>query len=301
MDDLLRPPSRRNSGSARSTDEMAGPLREAGSTVDLTPVADRIVATIPRKLQIKHPDAALRIQEGAEVYRQRFSLEDAEALLRETNAELESFYAKYPGSQRAALAADPEVARLAAEAEALRTAIYTTLDAPGQGAAAREAAAALRGTAECRTGSLSPHECRRPPAAGEFVGAVDQGAGGGRVHARGLQNDARPAAARHGGYCGRQGVAGHRPRFYEGAANDQRADPAGVCRLSGRADPGPDAVASAAGATRLRHRRHRSRSARARCGHRDHVAGTRRYAPRAAPRRRRGGSRGGGSKDGLPR
>lgn len=119
-------------------DEMAGPRREMGSTVDLSPVAVAMERSIPKKLQLERPDVALRLRESADVYRQRFSLEDAEQLLKETNADLESFYNKYPPSQRRALAADPEAARLNAQAKALRDVIYDTLDAEGGGTAARE-------------------------------------------------------------------------------------------------------------------------------------------------------------------
>lgn len=117
---------------------VAGPLRDQGTTVDLTPVADKVVETIPRKVQLTNPDQAEAIAKGAAVYRKRYSLQDAEALLQDTNAELEAFYAQFPGAQRAALRARPEVARMVAEADALRTAIYATLDKGGETGAARE-------------------------------------------------------------------------------------------------------------------------------------------------------------------
>ncbi len=119
-------------------EQMAGPARLRGTTVDLAPVAEAMEQSIPRKLQLENPGAAVRLQEAAQVYRQRFPLQDAERLLLETNADLESFYGKYPASQRRALAADPEAARLNAQAKAFRDAIYKTLDGPGEGAAARE-------------------------------------------------------------------------------------------------------------------------------------------------------------------
>lgn len=119
-------------------DQMAGPKRAAGWQVDLSGVADAMETSIPRKLQIENPEAALRLRNSAQVYRQAFSLEDAEQLLKETNAEMEAFYNKYPISQRRALTADPEWARLNAQAQAMRTAIYQRLDEEGGGAAARE-------------------------------------------------------------------------------------------------------------------------------------------------------------------
>lgn len=119
-------------------DAVAGPKREIGSMVDLSPLADAVENRIPRKLQIEHPDDALKMMQAAQVYRQKFSLEDTEQLLLETNAELEGFYAQHAGAQRAALTANPTVMKLNAQAKALRDAIYTTLDANGQGAVPRE-------------------------------------------------------------------------------------------------------------------------------------------------------------------
>lgn len=119
-------------------DQMAGPAKAMGTTVDLTPVGEAMARSIPKRTALQSPEGARALLSKADVYRQRFSLEDAEQLLRETNAELDSYYAKYPTAQRRALASDPVVAALDAEAKTLRDVIYRTLDDPGQGAAARE-------------------------------------------------------------------------------------------------------------------------------------------------------------------
>lgn len=118
--------------------QMRGPKHAIGSQVDLSSVADAMAASIPKKVQLEAPDLAASVLARSDAYRRSFSLEDAETLLRETNAELDSFYAKYPMAQRRALASDPSAAALNAQATALRQAIYNTLDAPGQGTAARE-------------------------------------------------------------------------------------------------------------------------------------------------------------------
>lgn len=111
-----------------------------GFEVDLSPVAEAMERSIPKKLQLENPELALRLQNSAKVYRQRFSLEDAEQLLKETNAEMEAFYSKYPPAQRRALTADPEWARLNAQAKELRQSIDATFDraADTGGDAARE-------------------------------------------------------------------------------------------------------------------------------------------------------------------
>lgn len=118
--------------------QMRGPRHAMGTEVDLSGVADAMARSIPKKVQLEAPDLATSVLAKADVYRKRFSLEDAETLLRETNAELDSFYAKYPMAQRRALTSDPAAAALHAQAAELRKAIYSALDAPGQGAAARE-------------------------------------------------------------------------------------------------------------------------------------------------------------------
>lgn len=111
-----------------------------GFQVDLSPVADSMVGSIPKKLRLENPDAAAKLEAASAAYRRMFSLDDAEQLLKETNAELEGLYNKYPPSQRKALVSDPEWARLNAQAQAMRNALDAGLDraVQGQGAAARE-------------------------------------------------------------------------------------------------------------------------------------------------------------------
>ena len=138
LDDLLTYTKDAKKRIWQQYEQMAGPAREMGATVDLSPVGDAMAASIPKKLRLENPDAAARIEALAGTYRQRFPIQDVEQLLLETNAELDGFYMKYPGAQRAQLASNPEVAHTVAQAAAMRKALYATLDGPGEGAAARE-------------------------------------------------------------------------------------------------------------------------------------------------------------------
>ena len=59
-------------------------------------------------------------------------------MLRDANAELDAFYAKYPRAQWATLQTNPETAATYAKAQALRNAVYSSLDNYGVGDAPRE-------------------------------------------------------------------------------------------------------------------------------------------------------------------
>lgn len=137
VDDLIEAAAAAKKKVRADYDAIAGPLREQGSLVDLTPVGKAMEDSIPYKVRLESPEKADAILAQAKKYREGLPLEKAEQLLRETNAELEAFYGKYPMAQRKALDADPDVARLNAQAKALRDAIYKTLDVPGQPDAAR--------------------------------------------------------------------------------------------------------------------------------------------------------------------
>lgn len=138
VDDLLTATKTAKRNIQQQLDQVRGTA--PGVQIDLSPVADAVDQSIPKKLQLENPKLAAALREQAQAYRQAFSLDDAEQLLRETNADLEGFYAKYPTAQRRALAADPEAARLHAQAVALRTSIDDGLDrmADGAGEAAKE-------------------------------------------------------------------------------------------------------------------------------------------------------------------
>lgn len=119
-------------------EQMAGPQRAMGATVDLNPVADAIEGSISDKLKLENPQAAAALQAQADKYRARFPLQKAESFLKTTNAELNSYYAKNPAAKRVAASGNPDTAALEAQSKAYRDAIYNTLDDGSEGAAPRE-------------------------------------------------------------------------------------------------------------------------------------------------------------------
>lgn len=115
---------------------MGGPL--AGAKIDGSPIADNMVRSISRKVLLEEPEKAARIVDQANVYRRMFTVDELDDLLHTTNAELESYYNKYPTAKRSAAAANPETAMLSAQADGMRKTLYEFLDSDGQGAAPRE-------------------------------------------------------------------------------------------------------------------------------------------------------------------
>lgn len=111
-----------------------------GFHVDGSPVADAMMQAIPNKLRLENPNAVAQLEAAANAYRRTFTLEETETLLRETNAELNGLYQQLPGGQYRALATNPGVMQLNAQAKTFRTSIDNTLDrwAEGAGPAAQE-------------------------------------------------------------------------------------------------------------------------------------------------------------------
>lgn len=105
-------------------------LRGAGAplSIDLAPLADAAERAITTKVRRLDPDLTNTLVAKAQRWRQRVSLDEAEDMLRTTNAELEGFYAKMPWAQRAAVLSDPVAAELDTTARALRVAIDDALD-----------------------------------------------------------------------------------------------------------------------------------------------------------------------------
>lgn len=117
-------------------DDIAGPSRKMG--VDLSPVADNMIASLPETLAIDKPAVYQRMVERAGRYRRTVTLEKAEKFLTETNARLEGRFAKFPMSSRKQLLADPRIAAIDAQAVALRDTIYGALDHPSLPQSARQ-------------------------------------------------------------------------------------------------------------------------------------------------------------------
>jgi len=126
-------------------DAFRGPQSAMGTVVDMSPVADSMEASIPHDLAFEAsqsvPDAIAAVEaikNRASAYRTKIPLAEAERQLQAANARLDEFYAKYPRQQWKSLATNPETASIYSKAEALRNAIYNSLDEPNAGAGARE-------------------------------------------------------------------------------------------------------------------------------------------------------------------
>lgn len=155
-------------------DAIAGPRRAMNATIDMNSVADAIESSIPRKVQIQDPVKAERIRALAQTYRkERFSIDDAETLLRETNAELDAYYDKVPMAQRRAAATNPDTAQLVAEAKALRTAIYDSFGGGSDAARAfQRRYGALMDLEETATRRVNVAERQQPESLSEQIGKV---------------------------------------------------------------------------------------------------------------------------------
>lgn len=139
VDDLLKATKNAKKRIWSQYEQMSGPQKAMQAQVDLSDVADAIENSIPKRVQMQNPSQAEGVRKIAAAYRTgKFSLEDAETLLRETNADLEAYYNKFPAARGRATLTNPDTAQTVAEAEALRTAIYRKLDAAGEGQAAAE-------------------------------------------------------------------------------------------------------------------------------------------------------------------
>jgi hypothetical protein len=146
VDDAMRAVKLAKASNRDQLDQFRGPASAIGQQVDLTPVANAMEASIPDKFRFENtnadgtPNAALKAKlDAAAKYRgAQVPVDQAERLLQDTNAELDSYYAKYPAAQRKTLRANPETAQTVAQGDQLRSAIYNALDDPAQGAGPRE-------------------------------------------------------------------------------------------------------------------------------------------------------------------
>lgn len=176
--------------------------------IDGSSVADAMVRSIPKKLQLENPEAAKRLRDAADVYRQPFALDDFETLLRETNADLEGFFAKYLPSQRKALLSDPQAAALEAQGRAMRVALDTGLDrtADGGGTAAKELRRRYGALLDVESEAyrrVNVAKRQQPESLSEQIGAVRAAADIARGAWRLAHFDAAGAADIAAGYAGR--------------------------------------------------------------------------------------------------
>ncbi|MEK9722051.1 MAG: hypothetical protein VW405_01025 [Rhodospirillaceae bacterium] len=125
----------------RLWDRLVAIRGQAGTpTIDGNAIADAMERSIPRYLRIENESGVNAIQNMASGYRRQMSLPDADELLREANARLDSYYAQFPQQRAVRNITDPQIAAVDAQARALRTAIDDALNrmADGAGDAARE-------------------------------------------------------------------------------------------------------------------------------------------------------------------
>jgi hypothetical protein len=107
----------------------------AGATIDGNEVADAMMKSIDKRTALQNPGLVERIQKVADTYRRPMSVEEAEDFLQSANNDLHSYYAKNKVGQQVA-AKDPEMGNVVAEANQLRSSLYSKLDdLTGPGAA----------------------------------------------------------------------------------------------------------------------------------------------------------------------
>lgn len=95
------------------------------ATVDGTKIADTIETSVVARQALKDPAGAAAVKKWADTYRAKgkMPLSEAEDFLQNANAELQSFYVKYPAARHASMEADTALASTVKEAEALRKGI----------------------------------------------------------------------------------------------------------------------------------------------------------------------------------
>jgi hypothetical protein len=162
---------------------LLGP--QAGRGINLSPVADAKIASIPTKTKLMDPEGYQRLVDEANKYRRTFKMKEAEDFLQTTNDELESYFAKYPHMRRSAVGKNPETAALVAEGDSLRNAIYSELDSTTHGSVPR----AIKQRYGALMDMLGEAERRYNVAARQSVNSLSEQVGGWRTAgllARGL-------------------------------------------------------------------------------------------------------------------
>jgi hypothetical protein len=114
-------------------DDYGRPRKAGSSVIDGNQIADAMTSSVDRRTATLRPELVERVKKIADTYRRPLDVSEAEDFLQSANNELHSYYAKNKVGRRAA-AADPETAALVAEAETLRSALYSKLDELGPGA-----------------------------------------------------------------------------------------------------------------------------------------------------------------------
>jgi hypothetical protein len=115
--------------------QQAFPNAPGMATIDGNEIADAMMSSIDKRTALQRPELVERVQKIADTYRRPMDVAEAEDFLQSANNDLHSYYAKNKVGQRVA-AQDPDMGSTVAEAEALRSQLYSTLDnLTGPGAA----------------------------------------------------------------------------------------------------------------------------------------------------------------------
>ena len=103
-------------------------LGETNAVIDGNKIADAMTQAVSNRQALKNPAAVEQMTKWADQYRRKIGLSEAEDFLQNANAELQSFYGKYPAARHASLEADVAMAGTVKEAEALRESINAVVD-----------------------------------------------------------------------------------------------------------------------------------------------------------------------------
>lgn len=115
--------------------QKLGPAAERGVQIDGNAIADSMMQSIDQRTAVQNPDLVNKVAARADTYRRPLNLDEAEDFLQSANNDLHNYYAKNKVGQRVAQG-DPEMASTVAEADALRSGLYSKLDeVSGPGAA----------------------------------------------------------------------------------------------------------------------------------------------------------------------
>ena len=116
------------------------PARQRGTQVSGTPIADATRSAIPDSMILEDPEAAQRIVDQAHTAygTNAFSVDQLRQLLKEKNAELDSFYDKATGKQQASVTSGSPQAVVKAQRDAIADNLYKALDPENAGAGPRQ-------------------------------------------------------------------------------------------------------------------------------------------------------------------
>lgn len=120
--------------------QWMAPARQMGVQVPGDSIVQATAQAIPKSLKLEDPGAALDIVQSAnDAYGgKNFSVDDMRELLKNKNAELDSFYDKSTGKQNAAIVSGKPIAVVKAQKDAIADALYKALDPQNDGAGPRE-------------------------------------------------------------------------------------------------------------------------------------------------------------------